>query len=141
MDSSTLLYLAGFFFILGAGIIGLIWIIVSLVRGVRNKANGSSSPGPDLTVLARLMRDNRSQDLVVEMDGQSFKSVSELSPAQLRRLGFTATVLAKWLGQPAPPTSPPVTADQSLPVASPEVAESSVPEVTPEPIRITRRCS
>ncbi len=136
MDSSTLLYLAGFFFILGAGIIGLIWIVVALVRGVQHKANGSSSPGADLSVLARLMRDNKSQDLVVEMDGQSFTSVSELSPAQLRRLGFTATVLAKWLGQPVPLTSDPAATDQSLPAASPDGAELSVPEVTPEPVEL-----
>ena len=107
MDSSTLLYLAGFFFILGAGIIGLIWIIVSLVRGVRNKANGSSSPGPDLTVLARLMRDNKSQDLVVEMDGQNFKSVSELSPAQLRRPRFHCYCPRKMAGSTCSSNQPP----------------------------------
>jgi hypothetical protein len=132
MDSPTLLYLAGFFFILGAGIVGLIWIIVSLVRGSLHKGEGSSSQAPNLSVLARLMRDIQTQDLVVEMDGKTFKAVSELSPAQQRRLGFTAGVLSKWLSEPTA-TNAQASPDQSLPAAMPDDMQPAVSAVVPEP--------
>jgi len=131
MSTPTFIYLAGFFFILGAGLIGLIWIIISLVRSGQNKGNGSSSPDPNLSVLASLWRDVKTQDLVVEMDGKSFKSVSDLSPAQQRRLGFTAGVLAKWLSQPTPPvsaTSPAL----STTAVTPDSTELLVPALTAE---------
>ena len=130
MDSSTILIIAGFFFILGAGIIGLIWVIISLVRGSQSKARGSASSDPTLSVMASLLRDVKTQDLVVEMDGKSFKSVSELSPAQQRRLGFTASVLSKWLSQTTLPGDA-TSSDLALPAAAPETTESSVPAVEP----------
>ncbi len=132
MNSSTILLIAGFFFILGAGIIGLIWIIITLVRGNQSKANGSSSSDPAISVLASLLRDVKTQDLVVEMDGKRFKSVSELSPTQQRRLGFTASVLAKWLAQSTSPVDA-TSSDVALPAAGSETTEQSVPVVAFEP--------
>jgi hypothetical protein len=132
MDSSTLLYLAGFFFILGAGIVGLSWIIVSLVRGTMNKVKGSSAQDPKLSVLARLMRDTQTQDLVVEMDGKTYKTVSELSPTQQRRLSFTASVLAKWLSGTTP-TIAQALPDQSLPAVAPNDAQPAVSAGASEP--------
>jgi hypothetical protein len=131
MSTSNIIYLGGFFFILGAGLIGLIWIITSLVRTSQNKGNGSVSSDPDLSVLARLLRDVKTQDLVVEMDGKSFKTVNELTPAQQHRLSFTSGVLAKWVSLPIPPLASD-SSDQSIPAVSPDSAERSVPTVTPE---------
>jgi hypothetical protein len=102
MNSSTLLYVAAFFFVIGAGIIGLIWVLVALFTSYARK-KAKSSPAPNLTVLARLMRDLTNQELVVEMEGKTFKSASELSPTQQHRLGIISVVLAKWL-QPSTPT-------------------------------------
>ncbi len=133
MDSSTLLYLAGFFFILGAGIVGLIWIIIALVRGIMGKGKSSSSQDPNLSVLARLLRDMQTQNLVVEMDGETFNAVDELSPAQQKRLGITASVLSKWLSLPTPTGAQP-SSDLPSPAATPEGAEAVVPAVTPDPV-------
>jgi hypothetical protein len=132
MDSSTLLYLAGFFFILGAGIVGVIWIIVTLTRGNQHKGKGNSSQEPNLSVLARLMRDLQTQNLVVEMDGKTFTAVDELSPAQQRRLGITSSVLAKWLTQPT--LTPPQPSPDLPTPATPDDAESAIPAVTPAPV-------
>jgi hypothetical protein len=131
MDSSTLVYLAGFFFILGAGIVGLIWIIVTLARGILHKGKSSLSQDQNLSVLARLMRDTQTQNLVVEMDGKTFQAANELSPAQQRRLGFTASVLAKWLTQPTT-TTPEPSSDLPSPAISMDSAELSTLAETPE---------
>lgn len=125
MDSSTLLYIAGLFFILGAGIVGLIWIMVVLTRRILNKRKDSPSQDQNLSEVARLMRDTQTQDLVVEMDGNTFKTASELSPAQQRRLGFTASVLTKWLTQPPPTTTEP-TPDLPTLATSDDWAEPAV---------------
>jgi hypothetical protein len=137
MDSSTLLYLAGFFFVLGAGIVGFIWIIVALVRGFLGKGKASSSQEPNLSVLARLLRDMKTQNLVVEMDGKTFTAMSELSPAQQKRLGIISSVLAKWLSLPTPIaaqlSSDQSSSDQPSPAAMAVGMEAVVSAVTPEP--------
>jgi hypothetical protein len=131
MGSSTLIYIAGFFFVIGAGTVGLVWIIVALMRGITGKGKGSSSQDPNLSELARLLRDLRTQNLVVEIDGKTFSSVSELSPAQQKRLGITASVLAKWLSIPTSAVAQPST-DLPSPTTTPDGAEVFVPVVTPE---------
>jgi len=132
MDSSTLIYFAGFFFILGAGIVGLSWIIVALVRGTKHKEKSGSDQDPNLSVLARLLRDVQTQDLVVDMDGKTFKTVNELSPTQLRRLNFTASVLSKWLSG-TPPTMTQASPEQSLPAAMPDDGQPVVTADVLEP--------
>jgi hypothetical protein len=102
---STLL-LAGFFFIMGAAVIGFIWYLQAVVRGNTHKTNDTSLPDPNLAEVARLMRDKQTQDLVVSMNGNTFRNATELNPGQSRRLNFASNVLAKWLVETAPPTLP-----------------------------------
>jgi hypothetical protein len=106
MDSSTLLYLAAFFFILGAALVAAFWGLLAIIGRISHKGKTAVSADPNLTEVARLMRDNKNKDLVVEMDGNTFRASSELSPAQQRRLTFSSNVLAKWLEQPTPDDLP-----------------------------------
>jgi hypothetical protein len=98
---STLL-LAGFFFLMGAAVIGIIWYLQSIARGNFRNSKHADQADPNLAEVARLLRDKTTQELVVTMNGHSFRFASELNPGQLRRLGFTSKVLAKWLAD-APP--------------------------------------
>jgi hypothetical protein len=132
MDPSTLLYLAVFFFVLGAGIVGSAWIIVTILRGMMGKGKVSSSQDPNLSVLARLLRDLRTQNLVVEIDGKTYVAASELSPAQQKRLGITSNVLAKWLSMPTPAAAVP-SSGLSSPAAAPDGVEAEAPTTTAEP--------
>jgi hypothetical protein len=125
MDSSTLLYLAVFFFILGAGIIGLVWVLFALFRSASKKNQDGLFSGSNIEPLARLMRDLTNQELVVEMDGKTFKSVNELSSTQLKRLGIVSGVLVKWL-QPSAPVELPQVPGQ------PETAETPASNQQPE---------
>jgi hypothetical protein len=138
MDSSTLLYLAVFFFILGAAVVAVFWAVLAIIRRLSSRGKTTGNVDPNLTEIARLMRDNQTQDLVVQMDGKTFTSSLELSPPQQRRLSFSSNVLAKWLGQPVA-AEPSVQGEQSVSSAftqqpiSPEPAE--IPAMaSPEPI-------
>ena len=137
MDSSTLLYLAAFFFILGAAVVAVFWAVLAIIRRLSSKGKTTGKVDPNLTEIARLMRDNQTQDLVVQMDGKTFTSSLELTPPQQRRLSFSSNVLAKWLGQPAV-DEPAAPADQSVSSApaeqpiSPEPAEKPA-MASPEP--------
>ena len=93
---STLL-LAGFFFIMGAAVVGIIWYLQGVARGNISRGKNVVQPDPNLADVARLMRDRKTQDLVVGMNGKTFRTANELNPAQLRRLTFASTVLTKWL--------------------------------------------
>ena len=93
---STLL-LAGFFFIMGAAVVGIIWYLQGVTRGTISKGKNASRPDPNLAEVARLMRDKQTQDLVVGINGKTFRSAKELNPGQTRRLNFASKVLAKWL--------------------------------------------
>jgi hypothetical protein len=82
------------------------------------------------------MRDMQSQDLVVGINGKTFRAAHELSPGQQRRLNFTSSVLAKWLVEtdtPPLPEEEPVTAP--LPAEEPAsaslLAEESAPASLP----------
>ncbi len=131
MDSSTFLMTAVFFFIIGAGIVGVIWILVTLLRNISNRRKGLSAPGPNMYALARLLRDNTTQDLVVEMEGKTYQHASELPATALRRLSFTSNVLINWLAEPAPAEMP---ATNDLPISAvPAVpAEEPVPTIFSE---------
>jgi hypothetical protein len=98
MDLFTALIIAGFFFVMGALVIGLIWYLQTLAHRIKSRSKAAMDD-PNLSVVASLMRDKQNQNLVVEMDGKAFKTFAELSPAQQRRLNFTNSVLAKWLTQ------------------------------------------
>jgi hypothetical protein len=98
MDFLTALYIAIFFFIMGAAIVGLIWYLRRVAQHIRKGSRESMPADPDLSEIARLMRHLQTQELVVEMDGRAFSTYDELSPAQQRRLSFTSNVLSKWIG-------------------------------------------
>jgi hypothetical protein len=102
---STIL-LAAFFFIMGAAVIGFIWYLQVVVKGSSRKKKDSSLSDPNLAEVACLMRDTQTQDLVVIMNGSTFRAAKELNPGQSRRLNFASNVLAKWLVETAPPTLP-----------------------------------
>jgi hypothetical protein len=123
MDSSTW-YIAGFFFILGAAIIAIIWILVVIIRRFSSKGKTASVVDPNVAEVAHLMRNVKTQDLVVEMDGKTFKSVSELSSSQQHRLSFASTVLGKWLGQPATNVSPSTEGQPASPTPETPIQES-----------------
>jgi hypothetical protein len=100
---STLL-LAGFFFLMGAAVIGIIWYLQSVAKGSLRNSKHAGQSDSNLAEVARLYRDKTTQELVVSMNGHSFHLASELNTGQLRRLGFASKVLAKWLAD-APPAS------------------------------------
>ncbi len=95
MDSFTILLISGFFFIMGAAVIGLMWYFQRLTKPKNSKNHNSSDP--NIAELARLMRNLQTQEMVVKMDGKTFKAAHELSPTQFRRLSLASNVLLKWL--------------------------------------------
>jgi hypothetical protein len=102
---STIL-LAGFFFIMGAAVIGFIWYLQVVIRGNSRKTKDTTPSDPNLAEVAHLMRDTQTQDLVVGMNGNTFRSANELNPGQSRRLNFASNVLTKWLVDTTPPPLP-----------------------------------
>ncbi len=125
MDVYTLI-VAGFSFIIGVIVVSLIWIIQAAVRKARGNSKSTAKVDKNLTEVASLWRDTRTQDLVVEMEGTTFKAAHELSPAQQHRLSFTSNVLTRWLAVPAPS---PASVDETT--SSP--TEALLPEFPPAP--------
>jgi hypothetical protein len=128
MDSYTLLYIAAFFFLIGAVVVSIIWALVSFVRKGRHKNASSTTSTKNQEEIACLMRDKQTQDLIVQMDGKSFSAVQELSSTQQHRLSFTSNVLVNWLGQ-AGESNPTEQAIKPEPTDQPEVQV-----VAPEPV-------
>ncbi len=128
MDSSLInLLIAVVFFIIGAAVIGLIWYFQNVMKKGKGKPADSPPLGAEQTEIARLIRDNQSQDLVVEMDGIAYKSVHDLTAVLQRRLSFTSNVLANWLAAPAPePAPPPET------IVAPSESSTTEPGPAPE---------
>jgi hypothetical protein len=104
MDSFTILLISIFFFIMGAAVIGLMWYFQRLAKPKNSKNHNSTDP--NLSELARLMRNLQTQEMVVKMDGKPYKTADELSPTQLRRLSLASNVLLKWLDQSTPSSEP-----------------------------------
>jgi hypothetical protein len=136
MDLFTSLILAGLFFIMGAAVVGMIWYFQGVAHGTIRKGKSATPPESNLEDIAHLMRDVQSQDLVVGINGKTFRAAHELSPGQQRRLNFTSSVLAKWLvdtDTPPLPEEEPVTAP--LPAEEPAsaslLAEESAPTSLP----------
>ncbi len=105
MNLYSTLLLAGFFFLMGAAVIGIIWYLQSVASGNFRKGKKAEKPDPNLAEVARLLRDKTTQDLVVTMNGHTFRQAAELNPGQSRRLHFASNVLVKWLAT-APPPAP-----------------------------------
>jgi hypothetical protein len=133
MDSSSLIFIAAFFFLTGAVVIIIIWALVSFVRKGSRKRTSSSASASDHEEIARLMRDRQTQDLVVQMDGKSFKDVQELSTTQQHRLSFTSNVLVNWLGQggEAGPAGQEGKAEPGEQAVAPAAPEEALEQPTP----------
>jgi hypothetical protein len=102
MDVFTVFLISGFFFIMGAAIVGLMWYFQRVVKRTPGGTKNTNSTDPNLSELARLMRHLKTQDLVVKIDGKNFMAASELSQTQHRRLSLASDVLAKWLSLAMP---------------------------------------
>lgn len=102
MDVFTVLLISGFFFIMGAAIVGLMWYFQRVMKRSAGATKNANSNDPNLSELVRLMRHLKTQDLVVKMEGKTFMAASELTPTQHRRLSLASSVLAKWLSLASP---------------------------------------
>ena len=102
MDVFTVLLISGFFFIMGAALIGLMWYLQRVAKRTPGARKNANSSDPNQSELARLMRHLQTQDLVVKLDGKTFTAASELSANQHRRLSLVSNVLAKWLSLATP---------------------------------------
>jgi hypothetical protein len=124
---STLL-LAGFFFVMGAAVIGIIWYLQSVANGSFRKGKKAEQSDPNLAEVARLMRDKTNQDLVVTMNGNVFHQATELNPGQSRRLHFASNVLVKWLAEaPPPPPAEGATSEAGLQASQVESSPLKLP--------------
>jgi hypothetical protein len=132
MDFFTVFIIAGFFLLMGAAIVGLIWYLQGVSKRMSGNSKNSAINDPNLSEVVRLMRNLQTQDMVVVMDGKALTSFDELTPAQQRRLSYTFNVLAKWLGQPItnslqmeePVTTPPKDAPEVTTPIEPTPVES-----------------
>jgi len=136
-NSLASLLIAIVFFIIGAAVIGLVWYFQGVMRKGQAKPADTLTIDADQTEIARLIRDNRTQDLVVGMDGTVYKNFHELSLVLQRRLSFTSNVLVKWLAAPAPQPAPeeetpaqPAEANPFEPQSQP--GEAASPDTHPE---------
>lgn len=105
MDVFTVLLISGFFFIMGAAIIGLMWYFQYLSRRKSGARKNAGSSDPNLSELVRLMRHRQTQDLVVKMDGKTFMAASELTSTQHRKLSLVSSVFSRWLSLATPEAS------------------------------------
>lgn len=136
MSVNSALILAALFFLIGAAIMGLIWYLQNIASGNYRKGK-QVKPDPNIAEVASLMRDKTTQELVVTMNGDTFRAAKELNPGQLRRLHFASKVLVKWLADtPSAPlpetltTNAPVETVKSEPL--PETDTPADPSGLPE---------
>jgi len=122
MDTITVVLIAGFFFLTGAAVVGLIWYLKGVSRRMGGNSKHNAINNPELSEVARLLRHLDTQELVVGMDGKAFANAAELSPAQQRRIIFTSKVLVKWLEQVPGANQP---ADEPLVEAVPPPQETA----------------
>jgi len=120
MDSFTVLLISSFFFIMGAAIIGLAWYFQLVSKRKPGKSKNNASSDPNLSEIARLMRNTQTQELQVRMDGKIIKAAHELTLNQYRRLSLASNVLARWLN--------PTTLEPELMEASPQEQPGEPPE-------------
>jgi hypothetical protein len=120
MDLFTSLVLAALFFIMGAAVVGIIWYLQGVAGRTNRKGKSATPPELNLEEIAHLMRDTQTQDLVVGINGKTFRAAHELSEGQQRRLNFTSGVLAKWLAEtPSAPLPEEEPALSAMPVEEP----------------------
>ncbi len=110
---------------MGAAVIGIIWYLQSVASGNFRKGKKAEKPDPNLAEVARLLRDKTTQDLVVTMNGHTFRQATELNPGQSRRLHFASNVLVKWLAAAPPP--PAATGEPGAETTQGELASATFP--------------
>jgi hypothetical protein len=120
MDSYTVLLISAFFFIMGAAIIGLAWYFQLIMKRKPGKSKNNTSTDPNLSEIARLLRNIQTQELVVRMEGKNYKAAHELTLTQHRRLSLASIVLAKWVN--------PTTLEPELMEVSPAELNAQPPE-------------
>jgi len=120
MDSFTILLISSFFFIMGAAIIGLAWYFQLVTKRKPGKSKNNASTDPNLSEIARLMRNTHTQELLVRMDGKTVKAAYELTLTQHRRLSLASNVLVRWLN--------PTTLEPELMEVSPKEQTTQPPE-------------
>lgn len=90
-------------------VIGLVigFLLSALINSMRSgtaetesaETKSAGTPAsPDLVEAARIWRDRRSGQLVIEVDNKLYKIVGELNPVLRDRLGIVANDLHTWLG-------------------------------------------
>ncbi len=121
MSLSSNLLLAGFFFLMGAAVMGIIWYLQNVASGSYQKGKQDHKADPNLGEVASLFRDKSTQDLVVTMNGNTFHQAKELNPGQLRRIHFASQVLVKWLAD-----TPPLPLEGDTPAAA--AVDAALPE-------------
>ncbi len=141
MENLDVFVLALFCFIMGATLVGL----VVYLRGDKTRnAPGDKPSDLDLMEVARLWRSRKTKRLVVELEGKTHASASELSAEQQQHLVSTASVLQTWLAEGEPSKEPPhpvaaQPASLTPPVAAKEQAKPTpafpAQEVKPVPAR------
>jgi hypothetical protein len=125
--------LAGFFFLMGAAVMGIVWYLQSVAGGGSRKSKQAHQDDTNLAEVACLMRDKTTQDLVVTINGNVYHQAPDLNPGQLRRLHFASQVLVKWLAEtPPPPLSEDAEAPIQVDAAALEPAETTPPSTEAE---------
>jgi hypothetical protein len=116
MESSFVLILAVICFLIGI-------IAAFLVQSLREDKNPdqqepppaiqvepvsekSTAPPSNMIEVARILKDQSSQQPVLEMEGDLYRQASDIPAAQHKKLNAAICELCDWLGQP-PPTLPP----------------------------------
>lgn len=136
--------------LLAAGLIGLISLVIGAViglilPGLRNPpAVGGASRSKDQVEIARMVRNLRSGELGVEINGKIFATSTDLTPAQRENLIQIHDELQLWLGvddlpgrtASAPAQSPQAPTPRLAPAggerpASPPVSSRSVSTLAP----------
>jgi hypothetical protein len=102
MGTSTTLLIATVIFIIVVVVVAIFFYLLGVARGTSGKGKTAARSDPNLIETARLMRNIDTQELVVQMDGQTKNKAGELLPEQQSQLKVTSSMLADWLGQPPP---------------------------------------
>jgi hypothetical protein len=125
MQNLDSILLALFCFLMGATVVG--GVVYLRANAEKRPPSTGGSSDTDLVEVARLWRNHKTNQLVVEIDGQFQKSAGELDPNQQQRMATASGVLQTWLGR-SEPTSP-------FPVPLPTVSVSQATQPIQPPTR------
>jgi hypothetical protein len=134
MDLPTVIFIAFCCLALGFGISSLINYLRT--ENIPIQESTPDSEGIDLT---RIWRDPEKGNVLIELDGETFQSASDMNDGQRQRLSATVDDIHTWLGQPlsTPKTDPassvpaPATAEQIISDNVASVSYSQNVPITP----------